>query len=612
MQGGAPGSAPQPPMRERIARARVMLRRGFAYWRMASFLFVVAAGVALFVAMNVKRVYKSEVTVIAKPGLRTDDKDESSAAQRVAKMTGDLKDALTTESHLEGAIQKFKLYRRTVDARGLKDATDEMAPHVGFRAKAESGRYVISFDSSEIEGRSTQDLVRDVTEYLAKTLIQDYASGDLKAKQDQLDFDQGQEAQTTTRLEKATKELALFLLAHPEFAMDAKQAATQSPLGIAPNPALGIPLAPNNKPVQSPAQAVQKSDPALAALYQSDGQLGALWRQRTRLSAEIAATAPTTTAAPTPAPALTSTAAVAALEDQINAAQADVEGAAKRVAETQGDLASKQSTLGPDNPDLKTAQAAANAAATQLHQAKMKLATLQAQKLALQTPAAVTADNPYDTAPAPNAQNAQNAQNAELVGKLHDIDSQIATREAELKKQRAAGTAPTATDPNATAPGPSGSAGVAAAPVEPVNPIVQLETEYLRLFRELTTAKSANERAKVSLERAQTAVEASRAAADDVIQIEQHAYRPTSPSKGGRTPAAALGMFVALLIAVLYAAARVVFNDTLIDAYDVDALQLIPVLGVVPKLHAPVLKKEPNGGGAAAGAVGGRGATGGV
>jgi hypothetical protein len=32
-------------------------------------------------------------------------------------------------------------------------------------------------------------------------------------------------------------------------------------------------------------------------------------------------------------------------------------------------------------------------------------------------------------------------------------------------------------------------------------------------------------------------------------------------------------------------AARVVFNDTIIDSEDIEAMNLIPVLGVVPRLH---------------------------
>ena len=43
---------------------------------------------------------------------------------------------------------------------------------VGNRVVQQGGAFVVSFDSAEVEGRSTQDLVRDVTQYLAEALIE--------------------------------------------------------------------------------------------------------------------------------------------------------------------------------------------------------------------------------------------------------------------------------------------------------------------------------------------------------------------------------------------------------------------------------------------------------
>jgi capsular polysaccharide biosynthesis protein len=45
-----------------------------------------------------------------------------------------------------------------------------------------------------------------------------------------------------------------------------------------------------------------------------------------------------------------------------------------------------------------------------------------------------------------------------------------------------------------------------------------------------------------------------------------------------------LGFGVTVFICLLYAYARVVFNDTLIDVGDVKAIGVIPVLGVIPRL----------------------------
>jgi capsular polysaccharide biosynthesis protein len=96
---------------------------------------------------------------------------------------------------------------------------------------------------------------------------------------------------------------------------------------------------------------------------------------------------------------------------------------------------------------------------------------------------------------------------------------------------------------------------------------------------------------------------AAQAAANDVMSVLEPAYRPMHPSKGGRGTAAIVGLGVSLFLALLYMTARVAFNDTLIDAADVEALHLIPVLGVVPKLAPPHKKKARHKKGGARGAV---------
>jgi capsular polysaccharide biosynthesis protein len=63
------------------------------------------------------------------------------------------------------------------------------------------------------------------------------------------------------------------------------------------------------------------------------------------------------------------------------------------------------------------------------------------------------------------------------------------------------------------------------------------------------------------------------------------------PSQGGRTKTAMMGGIMALLLALGYAFSRVFFDDTIIDQADVEALRLIPVLGVLPKVRGAPVKK---------------------
>ena len=563
----SPQGPVEPSTRERVARYKTLARRALTYWKVGLLLFVIGCGVAVAIAMNVKRTYRSECVILVKPGILVGNDNGESPEAHGAKQAAKLKEALTLRSKLEGAIKKFKLYPKTVDSKGLLDAVDEMRPHVGFRAR-DGGTYVVSFDSSEVDGLNTQDLVRDVTQYLSEQLIEEYATGNLGDLKMRADFLSKEQNKAEADLEKATQLLTVFLSQHPEFAMEAKQAAASNPFGLPPNPAMGIPLMPkqqadkNKPPVHQPTM-----DPALAALYGSDAQLGALYRQRARLEAELKNSTPATN---TPVPV--STASVAALQEQVNGAQAEVEGAAKRAAETQADVMSKQQSLSPEHPDMKAAQANADLAARQLHQSKVKLATLQAQLRTAQNPgAAPKSDNPYETS------------NPDLVAKLKEIGQQIGQREAELKSK---GAAALSTAPSA-APSPSGSASgtPAVAPPAPVSPLVALETEWQRLLRGLSEAKATQDGLRKEYEKAQMGVKAQQAAANDLMQVIEAAYRPTHPAKGGRTPVAMGGAAAALLLALLYMAGRVAFNDTLIDSADIEALNLIPVLGIVPKIH---------------------------
>jgi capsular polysaccharide biosynthesis protein len=68
------------------------------------------------------------------------------------------------------------------------------------------------------------------------------------------------------------------------------------------------------------------------------------------------------------------------------------------------------------------------------------------------------------------------------------------------------------------------------------------------------------------------------------MAVVDPAVRPTHPSKGGRTNTALAGLAASLMLSLAYASMRVAVDDRLIDAEDIEALGLLPVLCVVPKL----------------------------
>jgi hypothetical protein len=517
--------------RERIARAQTLLRRGLKYWKGSLLLFLLAAAVALATAWTVQPVFRSECTVFARPRIRTDDRDDSSSSpDQVARQAARLKDMLTTRGRLESAIKQFHLFPEIVGSKTMLDAVEQMKPHVGFRA-LDGAQYVISFDGDN------PVTVQEVTAYLSDSLINDYGAGDLADLQREADFLAGEEQRSLSVLEESTKALTVFLAAHPEFAVEAKQAAS-TPFG--PSPASGIPLLPKPSNDGPPA---------------GDAELGTLFRQRSRLEGEGrgAAARALLPAAPSSKQ----------LDEQLAQAQGEVEVAAKRVAETQADLASK-SNLTEDHPDMRAARLAGDAAARQLHAAKMKLAAIQQLK-----------------ASAANVPSADGSQvPPEIAEKLRQIDAQITARRAQVARGRT----PAAGTEGQSAAGPTSTGGVTA--------VVQLETDWQRLLRALNEVKVRHDDLRLRAERAKLAVEAARVQASERMAVLEPPLRPTHPSKARRVSVAIVGLGMAWLLAMAYAGTRLSLDDTLVDADDVEALGLAPVLGVMPKLNLSARAKE--------------------
>jgi hypothetical protein len=511
--------------RERIARICTLIRRGLGYWRGMAAIGLVGAVIAVVFATQVKHVYRSECTILVKGGMRTRG-DNDTSMEAMTRQEARLKDMLTTRARLEGAIRTFHLYPQTVASRTMLDAVEGMKPHVGFRS-IEGAQYVISFDGD------TQDQVYEVTQYLADSLIDDYAEGDLRDLEREADFLAQQQHASLSGLEDATKALTQFLATHPEFAVEAQQAAS-TPFG-AGAAAAGIPFMPK----------ASKHAPDAAAPVPSDPELAALWRERARLEGEARNASAAARGLPT-----TPFASAKQVDDQIAQAQAEVEVAAKHVAETQADLASK-SNLTEDHPDMRAARMAAEAAARRLHESKVKLETLHQLKAN-----GAQAPTPVDVP-------------SELADKLRSIAAQIAARRAQLEK--------TASDGK--------DAVVQPAPRQPpVPPVVELETEWQRMLRSLGDARSHHDDLESRAEQSRLALEAARADAKQRLAIVDPPFRPTHPTKGGRANAAIAGLVLTMLVAVGYATLHMTLADVLVDSDDVTALGIVPVLGTVPRI----------------------------
>ena len=369
------------------------------------------------------------------------------------------------------------------------------------------------------------DRARVITQRLAETTMADFRRANASTTQQQADFLNNELSRAENDLEEANHALASFLAAHPEFAAD----NATSPFGGRPQAGTFPP--PQALPAPTPAPSPN-----------ADPQLATLLRQKARLEAELRAAGQVTP----PAPNETITSLTRARDE-----------AARRVAQAQADLAEKRTRLTDQHPDMVAAKAQADTAAAALRTAE---AQLEAAKSA-QAP------------PTPTG-----AAQTELQAKLTELNGEIANRQRELARRGPS---------SPTVPAPSGAAGaLPSARIEPVHPVVALETEWARLLRAVGDARAVQEDLRRRSERARLKASATEASRAGQMEIIDPAYKPTQPKKGRRNTAMA-GFGLAFVLAIAYAAGRVLSDDTMYDPADVEALRLIPVLGVIPRLPPP-------------------------
>ena len=380
----------------------------------------------------------------------------------------------------------------------------------------DSETFVISFEN---ESPNTS---KDVASALADSMIAEFTTANLNSTKQEADFLAKQEERSGGDFENASKALATFITLHPEFAMETKASAF-GVAGTAPTSHL-----PTTAP--GPGAPAQTSDPQLAVLY----------REKARIEAEIR----NDNAAGSPAPSPGGGDSIAKLTVQRDQA-------AKVAAAAASDLADKRTRLTDEHPDVITAKMTADAAARQLHQAELALAQAQA--------AQAGAANPYET-PA--------AGDATLLKRVAVLNGEIAARQEAVKHAQAQAL-PAGTDASSTL-----------AAFGETNELVQLETEWQRLLSVLHDTRMEHEDLQHRLERARLSANQTESAGGDQMAVIDPAYKPMRPSKGGRTKTAMTGGIVTLILALAYAFSRVVFSDTLIDSADIEALQVVPVLGI--------------------------------
>jgi hypothetical protein len=368
------------------------------------------------------------------------------------------------------------------------------------------------------------EMARKVTQRLAETLVDEYGKENLGAVKQQVEFLTDQENKQLTELETANRELTTFLASHPEFAAEMKKAGGGT--GTGP----GISISGGTTAGGGTAPVVLSGDPALNALL----------RQRQRIEGQLKAMQGGGSATAVVPPEL---------ESRRNRAVSERDAAQNTMNEANAELGRiRASGVSDEHPDMRAVKGKVTAAKNQLAGADAKLREIDQEIKLSQQQSTV----------APTAEN------------IDKLKKELAATDAQIAAQRGGGKPVAAVD---------------AGPVKVEDTsVIGLETTFQRLIRRTQETRTQLNELKEQVNKARLELASEQAKSSDSIDIAEAAFLPTKPSKGGKSKVAMTGGAIALVIALAYAVGRVAFSDRIIDGGDVEAMQVIPVLGVLPKI----------------------------
>ena len=508
--------------RERLERVLSLIKRSRIFWRSTAAIAVVGILLALVVALQTKRAWRSETTVLYRNAIQTTRNDGDNAAARSARLGPKLKDLVYARPRLEQVIREYDLFPDKV-RKSMLEAVEEMATAVSFRARG-SDSFVISFTYEDPE------ITRKVTARLTDLMIQEYNRQNLDTATLTRDFLQRELDATTAKVDDASRALATFLGQNPQF----QWGMNDSPYAPLPGGVAGGPATP------------QLSGAAPRASGPEDATLLALQRELARIEAALAVplSGPVSPASP-----------------QLAEAQKQRDAAAATVAAAQATLAERLTALTPAHPDAISAKSRLDAARLALVAAGTGLQRARA-----------------GAAPDVEARPLDPEERAGLEQSRSKLRREITDRRRRVALAAAPAPAIVVRAPASSA---SASAGKVAEKAPPS--VVDLETEWHRLRLELERARDQLRLMQTNAHAADVSADAVEKQSQEEMQILEPAYLPTRPDRGhGRVFFA--GATLALLLAFAYAAGRVLLNDTLLDEGDVIALGGPQVLVALPDL----------------------------
>ncbi len=509
--------------RERLERILALFTRTRMFWRSSAAIAAIGLLLALYIALQSKRAWRSETTVLYRNAIQTSRNDSDNQAARAARLGPKLKDLVYARPRLEQVIREHDLFPEKV-SKSMLEAVEEMQTVVSFRARS-TDSFVISFTYED------PDIAQKVTARLTDLMIQEYNRQNIDTATLTRDFLQRELDATNTKVDDASRALATFLGQNPQFQWGMNDS----------------PYAPIQGGVVGGAGLLMLPGGAPRAVGPQDGALIALQRELAQVEAALSP--------PLPGP-------VSPASPQLVEAQKQRDVAAAAAAAAQATLSERLTMLTPAHPDAISAQAKLEAA---------RLALVAAETGLARARAGVMPD--VESAPLDPKQRATLEQRRARLRR--DI----------LDRRRSVPVV-------AASPAPSGAESAGKSVEKAAPTVVDLETEWHRLRLELERARDQLRLMQANAHAADISADAVEKQSQEEMQILEPAYRPTRPDRGrGRVFFA--GATFALLLALGYAAGRVLLNDTLLDEGDVIALGGPQVLVALPDLPtSPIAPAE--------------------
>jgi hypothetical protein len=420
---------------------------------------------------------------------------------------------------LEKVIVEQKLHEELIETDGVGAAIDQLRLRVGFRSGG-GGTFVVSYRGD------TPDEAQAIAASMADHLIEWEKDLLIERSSKTKDFLDHQRDSVQAQLEDREHDLAEFLSANPEFAVDA--AASQTGAGV---------------------RAAQESGAKPAPKGTTDPALRALQRQRSRIKARIDAAENREAPAPRAPTRREQTSAEREAESEVRYAKRELDTA-------QRGLENKQSRFTDQHPDVASAKTKVRTAQSRVDSAEAKLAQVKAE-----------ADAGGGSAPVV-APPTSEAEIAELKKELEEVGKKIVSYRRRASRQKKDEPVKKAEDQEVD---------------EGVNEIVLLETEHQRLRREVAELQERKQSVEAKAFTAEMIAASEVATQGSQLTVIEPAYRPSRPAGAPRSMFVTMGMVASTMLGMMLAFGFALVDDRIVGKYDIERLELLPVLAVVPK-----------------------------